>query len=200
MPIQRGGIESAGGRGITPGEEQVNDGAARTGERSPGCFLPLSSGLTRLGTCLSSGVPCFGPPAWLDTAFPGNREIPMPIYEYDCTFCGASFERLQRFSDPDPEACSACGAPSPKRRISASAFHLKGTGWYTTDYARKGAPPEDKGGEKPSLAATSGSGEKSGAGEGAKAGSEGVKTPSETASPSPSPSSSPGGATPSSST
>lgn len=67
----------------------------------------------------------------------------MPIYEYDCSACGDRFERIQRFSDPDPETCPACGAASPKRRISESAFHLKGSGWYVTDYARKGA---DKGG------------------------------------------------------
>lgn len=105
----------------------------------------------------------------------------MPIYEYDCSACGDRFERIQRFSDPDPETCPACGAASPKRRISESAFHLKGSGWYVTDYARKGA---DKAGATPSKAA-----------EPAASPADAVATPS--ASPSPSPAPAPAGPAPS---
>ena len=66
----------------------------------------------------------------------------MPIYEFDCAACGAVFERWQKYSDPDPDVCPSCGATGPRRRISATTFHLKGSGWYTTDYARKPAPKE----------------------------------------------------------
>ena len=34
------------------------------------------------------------------------------------------------------------------RLISASAFQLKGTGWYVTDYAKKGPADQGKDGEK----------------------------------------------------
>ncbi len=60
----------------------------------------------------------------------------MPIYEYRCLDCGHEFELMQRFSDPPAESCPACPGRVQKL-ISRSAFHLKGDGWYVTDYARK---------------------------------------------------------------
>jgi putative FmdB family regulatory protein len=59
----------------------------------------------------------------------------MPIYEYVCTKCGDEFEQLQRFSEKPLEKCKKCGGKLHKL-ISTSSFHLKGTGWYVTDYAR----------------------------------------------------------------
>jgi putative FmdB family regulatory protein len=64
----------------------------------------------------------------------------MPLYEFECTQCGHRFERILRFTDPYPEACPECGG-IPKKMISASSFQFKGTGWYVTDYARKGSTP-----------------------------------------------------------
>ncbi len=61
----------------------------------------------------------------------------MPIYEYACESCGNRFDRLQRLNDPDPDACPACGRPDVRRLISLSSFHLKGSGWYVTDYKGK---------------------------------------------------------------
>lgn len=61
----------------------------------------------------------------------------MPIYEYRCQDCEHEFERMQKFSDPPIATCPACAGPV-KKLISRSAFHLKGDGWYVTDYARKG--------------------------------------------------------------
>lgn len=60
----------------------------------------------------------------------------MPIYEYRCLDCSHEFELLQKFSDPPAEACPTC-AGTVQKLISRSAFHLKGDGWYVTDYARK---------------------------------------------------------------
>ena len=60
----------------------------------------------------------------------------MPIYEYHCLACGHEFELLQKFSDPPLEKCPSCPG-TVQKRISRSAFHLKGNGWYVTDYARK---------------------------------------------------------------
>jgi putative FmdB family regulatory protein len=60
----------------------------------------------------------------------------MPIYEYECTQCGKVEEVMQNFSDPPLTTCKHCSGNLHKL-ISQSAFHLKGTGWYVTDYAGK---------------------------------------------------------------
>ncbi|MFY9396841.1 MAG: FmdB family zinc ribbon protein [Desulfomonilia bacterium] len=65
----------------------------------------------------------------------------MPIYEYKCLKCNREFEAVQKFSDAPIRHCSACGGPV-KKLISHSSFHLKGSGWYLTDYARKNAPSD----------------------------------------------------------
>ena len=61
----------------------------------------------------------------------------MPIYEYRCLDCGHQFELMQKFSDPPAETCTSCSG-TVQKLISRSAFHLKGSGWYVTDYARNG--------------------------------------------------------------
>jgi putative FmdB family regulatory protein len=61
----------------------------------------------------------------------------MPIYEYRCQDCNHEFERMQKFSDPPIGACPTCSG-SVQKLISRSAFHLKGSGWYVTDYGRNG--------------------------------------------------------------
>jgi len=71
----------------------------------------------------------------------------MPIYEYSCKKCGEVIERIQKFSDPPLRKHPGCGGALTKL-ISQSAFQLKGTGWYVTDYAKSGSKPEgtsDKG-------------------------------------------------------
>ncbi len=60
----------------------------------------------------------------------------MPLYEYKCESCGATFEVIQRFADPPIEVCRTCGGPV-KKVLSAPAIQFKGTGWYVTDYAKK---------------------------------------------------------------
>ncbi|MFO8088357.1 MAG: FmdB family zinc ribbon protein [Desulfatiglandaceae bacterium] len=62
----------------------------------------------------------------------------MPIYEYACTKCGRMTEAWQKFSDPPLEECEECGGKL-KKLISQNSFHLKGSGWYVTDYAGKSA-------------------------------------------------------------
>ena len=60
----------------------------------------------------------------------------MPIYEYECTGCGHTQEVLQKFSDKPLSKCPRCSGKLQKL-VSHSSFHLKGTGWYVTDYADK---------------------------------------------------------------
>lgn len=60
----------------------------------------------------------------------------MPIYEYECTKCGKIEEIIQKFSDKPLTKCQSCAGKLHKL-VSQSTFHLKGTGWYVTDYANK---------------------------------------------------------------
>ncbi|MBW1767834.1 MAG: zinc ribbon domain-containing protein [Deltaproteobacteria bacterium] len=60
----------------------------------------------------------------------------MPIYEYKCEKCRHQMEVWQKFSDPPTTKCELCNGKM-RKLISHSAFHLKGTGWYVTDYASK---------------------------------------------------------------
>ena len=58
----------------------------------------------------------------------------MPIYEYQCAACGHQFETLQKISDKPFSKCPDCGKDALTKLISASAFRLKGSGWYETDF------------------------------------------------------------------
>lgn len=60
----------------------------------------------------------------------------MPIYEYQCDACGEIFEEWQKISDPPLTTCKHCNGKLTKL-ISHSAFHLKGSGWYVTDYGSR---------------------------------------------------------------
>jgi len=60
----------------------------------------------------------------------------MPIYEYECSKCSQVMEELQKFSDPPLKKCPHCGGRLHKK-MSLNSFHLKGSGWYVTDYANK---------------------------------------------------------------
>ncbi len=61
----------------------------------------------------------------------------MPIYEYQCESCEHKLEAIQKVSEDPLTVCPACGKDSLRKLISAVAFHLKGTGWYATDFKDK---------------------------------------------------------------
>lgn len=58
----------------------------------------------------------------------------MPIYEYHCQACEKDIEALQKISDAPLVNCPKCGEPALRKKISAPAFRLKGSGWYETDF------------------------------------------------------------------
>lgn len=60
----------------------------------------------------------------------------MPIYEYQCAACGQVLEKWQKFSEPPLTVCPRCGG-SLEKLISSCSFHLKGGGWYVSDYGGK---------------------------------------------------------------
>ena len=67
----------------------------------------------------------------------------MPVYEYQCTKCGQIEEALQKISESPLETCSHCKGHL-KKLISQSTFHLKGSGWYVTDYGGSKTSAEKK--------------------------------------------------------
>jgi putative FmdB family regulatory protein len=68
----------------------------------------------------------------------------MPIYEYRCGACGFQKEFLQRLNDAPLRDCPDCGKPELGKLVTAAGFHLKGTGWYATDFKSKGTKPAAK--------------------------------------------------------
>jgi putative FmdB family regulatory protein len=63
----------------------------------------------------------------------------VPIYEYICKKCGHEFEAIQGFSDKPLKKCEKCEG-QVRKLVSQSSFHLKGSGWYVTDYAKTKHP------------------------------------------------------------
>ncbi|HEY8549678.1 MAG TPA: FmdB family zinc ribbon protein [Vicinamibacterales bacterium] len=80
----------------------------------------------------------------------------MPLYEYECEADGRRFEVIQKFSDPPVTACPDCGA-GVRRLLSSPAIQFKGSGWYITDYARKGGTDAGKNGKASSTSDSSSS-------------------------------------------
>lgn len=76
----------------------------------------------------------------------------MPIYEYRCEQCGAVTELIQKVSDPPLTKCDKCGGKMVKL-LAAPAIQFKGSGFYITDYTRKGDKGDKgekkEGGDKP---------------------------------------------------
>jgi putative FmdB family regulatory protein len=58
----------------------------------------------------------------------------MPFYEYRCGSCGHEFEAMQKMSDAPLTDCPGCDKPELMKLVSAAGFHLKGGGWYKTDF------------------------------------------------------------------
>ena len=90
----------------------------------------------------------------------------MPIYEYRCGNCGHQQEFLQKLSDAPQTHCPQCGQETLSKMVSAAGFHLKGSGWYATDFKGGGSKPAAKaeggseskdGGKGPAPACGSGS-------------------------------------------
>ncbi len=83
----------------------------------------------------------------------------MPLYEFQCKVCGHRFEKIQKFSDPLPTECPACGEDEVEQMLSAPAVQFKGSGWYVTDYAKKGSSQGSSGTVKGSESKSDGGGE-----------------------------------------
>ena len=58
----------------------------------------------------------------------------MPIYEYECTACGHTLEKLQKVNEAPLLECPVCHEATLQKLISAAGFRLAGGGWYETDF------------------------------------------------------------------
>ena len=61
----------------------------------------------------------------------------MPLYEFECEACKTRFDRIQKYTDPNPEVCPVCGKGPIRKMPSSPAIQFKGSGFYITDYAKK---------------------------------------------------------------
>jgi putative FmdB family regulatory protein len=77
----------------------------------------------------------------------------MPLYEYECDACAHRFEVIQQYKDAPISICPKCGG-TVKKLFSSPAIQFKGTGFYITDYARKGDSSATKAGEAKSDSTT----------------------------------------------
>ena len=66
----------------------------------------------------------------------------MPFYEYRCQK-GHTFEVMQRMTDDPVTECEKCGKPV-QRVFHPVAVHFKGSGFYNTDYGKKGSKAAEK--------------------------------------------------------
>jgi putative FmdB family regulatory protein len=80
----------------------------------------------------------------------------MPIYEYRCPK-GHTFERFQSMTAPAPEKCDICGASPVEIVLYPVAVHYKGSGFYSTDYGKKGKAAAKKDGGESGSSGDSGS-------------------------------------------
>jgi putative FmdB family regulatory protein len=60
----------------------------------------------------------------------------VPIYEYQCDNCGCTVEVMQKITEEPLQTCPSCKG-ALRRLMSLTSFHLKGSGWYATDYKTK---------------------------------------------------------------
>ncbi len=67
----------------------------------------------------------------------------MPLYEYQCKKCHHEFEIVQKFSDTPVRKCPRCGKTGVTKKISKTAFRLKGSGWFRDGYSKTKDGSED---------------------------------------------------------
>lgn len=83
----------------------------------------------------------------------------MPIYEYSCKYCGHEIEQLQSIREDPLVDCPSCMEPGLYKKLSVAAFHLKGTGWYETDFKNKDSKKADKSKDREAESVGTGNGE-----------------------------------------
>ena len=68
----------------------------------------------------------------------------MPTYEYICRDCDYEFEEFQSITADPIAICPKCEGKVRKKISAGGGLIFKGSGFYITDYKKKGAPPVEK--------------------------------------------------------
>jgi putative FmdB family regulatory protein len=89
----------------------------------------------------------------------------MPLYEYKCPN-GHLVEVIHGMTEPSPEVCEVCGVGPVRRVLFPVAVHYKGSGFYSTDYGRKGKKPTKDGSSDSSPSTDGGASKDSGSSSG----------------------------------
>jgi len=63
----------------------------------------------------------------------------VPTYEYECQSCGKVFEKFHSMSSHPRVKCPDCGGRAKKLIGTGAGIIFKGSGFYETDYRRKGS-------------------------------------------------------------
>lgn len=62
----------------------------------------------------------------------------MPTYEYECEKCKKVFDLFQSIKDEPIKKCPKCGGKVHRLIGGGSGIIFKGSGFYETDYKKKG--------------------------------------------------------------
>jgi putative FmdB family regulatory protein len=79
----------------------------------------------------------------------------MPTYQYRCPACGHEFERFEKMNAATRAKCPKCGQPAERQISGGAGLLFKGSGFYITDYKRKGRPKGSEGADKPAASSKS---------------------------------------------
>ncbi len=68
----------------------------------------------------------------------------MPIYEYQCEECGEIFEVFQSVGEDLKPKCPKCFGTAKRIISPIGSLIFKGSGFYITDYVKKGEKKKEK--------------------------------------------------------
>lgn len=85
----------------------------------------------------------------------------MPTYQYRCKNCRHEFEEFQSMSDDPITVCPKCGGETHRVISGGTGLIFKGSGFYITDYKRKGESSKDSSGSGDKGSSSSGKDSKS---------------------------------------
>ena len=80
----------------------------------------------------------------------------VPTYDYQCSVCDHPFELRHGFNGSTVRECPVCKGEAYRKLHSVPVIY-KGSGFYTTDYARKGSPANSSSSKSSSSSSSSSS-------------------------------------------
>ena len=87
----------------------------------------------------------------------------MPMYDYVCNACGFADSELVAYSEGKTKTCPQCRKRTYQRQLTTPSIHLKGAGFYNTDYKPQPKDPQSEAASAGDKTAESSAGAKGGA-------------------------------------